>query len=369
MGWLLVASLMLIGCGDEHGPDDLGAAARLPFPQVTPHGSQSLANPLLVTITYSDELYPVVMQQFGDFLVASDWLLTVGKEYGVVGATHTARSWGVAAPPTLTAQKLISDLKSAAMSGALPKPTQTIDADAGFVGDEIIYLVYVPTQTLLGEEMCSAGFYGYHFPEKLDGVPFVIALVSNCSNSVDDMTAIASHEVIESATDPDSRGWYLDVPASDPWFGMNGAEVGDLCSGENHFVESTWALQRSWSNAAAKAGGSPCVPTPHGEVYYNIAPDPPMPLVVAGGKSATFTITGWAQAALPPWTVTSVVGQLADFDPMVDLPDYTTLGDGRSITVKLKVPPGTASGRQGTVQIYSSFSGGGHFWPLTVIAQ
>src|SRR5258706_7631209 len=58
------------------------------FPIVTRHTTGVFAAPELVTITYSDFAFRDQVAQFADFLVTSQWLDTVGAEYGVGHGVH-----------------------------------------------------------------------------------------------------------------------------------------------------------------------------------------------------------------------------------------------------------------------------------------
>jgi hypothetical protein len=97
-----------------------------------------------------------------------------------------------------------------------------------------------------------------------------------------EVTATVSHELVESATDP----YTFSNPAFSQtddnnaiWTIATGGELADMC--ENNAdanlipAGSTYAVQRSWSNAAAQAGQNPCVPAPSAPYFnsYPILPD------------------------------------------------------------------------------------------------
>lgn len=352
------------------GPADMtwATAPHLPFPQLAAHSGHLLERPQLVTLTYSDDPHTAQLAAFGNFLPGSQYFATVGGSWGITGATHESRSWGAKAPAATDENTLVAELKAAAMNGTVPMPSSSAD-DGGVTNKELLYLVYLPSKTSFTDKNGTAScqtWLGFHSFGKLNGVEFFYAILPDCTGNLDDRTSTAAHEIFEAATDPAGDGFYLDVDPSDPWFGMNGYENGDLCQDEPDVNEGGYMLQRIWSNQAAMAGASPCLPIPPGEQFFDVTVDPPMPVTVAAGKSATFKLTGWSQTMMNNWKLTSRPSFYTQFDPQASLP-ASTLNNGKVVTVTLHVPFSAASGQEGTVQIFSGTTG--HFWPLTIIAQ
>jgi hypothetical protein len=376
---LAALAIVLAGCNaammapDDGGlvGDDSGSAGdggfvtapHLPFPQVTLHTTPVLSSAQLVTITYMDMALRSKVEQFGDFVINSQWYATVGTEYGVGPATHLSKvELGTNAPGSTTDAMVVAFLKQQAMAGMIPAPSAT--------NNQLVYLMYFPPTTKIddgtGAILCQGGYAGYHSNDTLNGVPFVYAILPDCNGNLDDLTSTVAHELIESATDP-SDGWYLDVPKTNHWLGANGDEVGDLCQDDANVSESGWALQRSWSNAAALAGASPCVPIPDGEIFADITPTPTDVVTLPAGSSTTFTITGWTTGPTVDWKPAYSVGDSADFDPMAMI-QMGTINNGTSLTVTLSVPAGTAAGKVGSAQIYAGMTSG-NFWPVTVVVK
>src|SRR5262249_15222614 len=126
------------------------------------------------------------------------------------------------------------------------------------------------------------------------GPSFVFAVVAECPESaggfgLDGVTESLSHELIEASTDPFLATnpafawvWQDDLAWSffgDPAKGGGGhAEVTDLCAWEAGPEERAarlvddFAVERSWSNAAARQPQDPCVPAVD-EPYFGAAPD------------------------------------------------------------------------------------------------
>ena len=66
------------------------------------------------------------------------------------------------------------------------------------------------------------------------------------------VTTVASHELVETTTDPEV-GLANDLAAPLAWYDQAGGEIGDLCNGMQASVRmggETWAIQKQWSNSA-----------------------------------------------------------------------------------------------------------------------
>jgi hypothetical protein len=367
----LVLCLLLAGCNDmtmqgmDGGTDDAGGdlgfqtAPHLPFPQLTLHTTPVLANAQMVTVTYQDFTFKNQVEQWGDFVINSQWMETVGKEYGVGKPTHIKAPLAMNAPASITDANIIAFIKQQAMMGNLPAPSAT--------NNQLVYMMYFPSTTKIddgtGAILCVQGYSGYHYSDVLNGTDFYYAVLPACGNVLDDLTSTAAHELIEAATDP-SDGYYLDVDPTDHWSGLINQEVADLCQDLPNVTEGGFALQRSWSNAAAAAGGSPCVPVPQGEIFTNMTPDPPSVMTIPAGSTTTVTVTGWSTAPVDDWTLSYYPTDVSDFQPTV-LVGAAQINNGKSTTVMLGVPAGTPSGQMGAVQVYMGETSG-NFWPLTV---
>jgi hypothetical protein len=91
---------------------------------------------------------------------------------------------------------------------------------------------------------------------------------------------VISHELVEAATDPfpHSKPAYTAEDESDIiWTAVNrDGEVGDMCEFnlDAHFIPSgsTYMVQRTWSNVAAKKAQNPCVPYETSAPYFNSFP-------------------------------------------------------------------------------------------------
>jgi hypothetical protein len=289
----------------------------------------------------------------------------VGKEYGVTGGVHLKKvRLTTAAPTTITDTAIVALLKQLASAGTIPAPSAQ--------NAQLIYLVYFPSTTKIddgtGAILCGPdGYLGYHYADSLKGAgAFTYAVLPDCTGKLDDLTSTVSHEIIEAATDPED-GWFLDVAGTDHWSGENGQEVADLCQDDANVQEGGWALQRSWSNQAAMAGGCPCVPIPSGEVFNDVSVAPAAVPKITAGMPMTFTLTGWSTAPMTDWSLVYSVSDSADFEPMVQF-SSRMINNATQVTVTLTVPAGTARGQLGSIDVFSG-ADGGNFWPVTIISD
>ncbi len=346
----------------DSGPTVFTTAAHSPLPQMPKHTNKILPTPHLLTITYASYTYQQQVEDFGKFMVTSSWMTSVGKEFGVLSATQENRRFPGTAPPTINDAGIQSLIIAKIAASALPAPT---------VGGQNLYMVYFPATTVItdsgGAAMCGAnGSVGYHGAAKSAGIHFAYAVIADCGSGFPSITSTASHELIEAATDPwdaPNLGYFMDFNVPNLWYTDYGDETADMCQYEADTTEGMWTVQRSYSNVAAAAGGSPCVPAVAGEAYNNVSASPDtMPNVAAGG-SVVFTITGWSTLKTTPWKLVIGPGDQTDFDPKAVL-SGTTINNGETVTVTLKAPTTAKSGTIGSAYIFSGDAG--HSWPVAI---
>jgi hypothetical protein len=356
---------------------------KVPIPQM-PKGSGSALSQLeLVTVAFEgEEQYlafgspptptATVADEFGDFIVQSQWLQTVTAGYtpSPFPAKHLAK---ITLPAyTSSTWDLPTFIQQAISNGSLPNP--------GTSG--VLYQVYAPSAACAGQS-------SYHQAVPLTGGQVVLASQICGNYAFLPGAAGPSHEIIETITDPFSyigkTGYTFN--GISPW-ALEG-EVGDACESITATTESGWSLANVWSNKAAAAGGSPCVPIPAS--YANVSPSGPFPygssqfsasswntapMIVPAGGSVTIALTGWnSPATSTPWYIQAQVLPVnSQFTPTTSLgggvagPGGTVqISDGATVTLTLGVPAGTASGRIASLLVASQGQGG--TWPLQVQAK
>ena len=353
--------------GDDAGIDSEAidaafvTAPHSPMPQLAKHTGAMLKSPHLVSISYAGYKYQGQVDDLGAFMVTSNWLTSVGKEYGISAGTHEAVHLTGPAPASLTDAQVRQLIFDGVAAKTMPPTTAT---------DIPIYMLYLPGTTSetdgTGASACGNGFIGYHDAATQTGVDYVYAIVADSGTGLADVTSTAAHELIEALTDPYNSpkdGYYLDVANSDLWVAADGNEVADMCDFEPLTTEGSWSLERSYSNAAAKAGTSPCVPVPAGDVYFNVSATPATIQNVAAGKSFTFTLTGWSTAPMASWPIDVFPADTSDFDPAPVL-SAKSINNGETVTVTVTAPASATSGQLGGAFILSGNAA--HIWPVAI---
>jgi hypothetical protein len=358
LGLLLVA--VALGCGSsspgvtpgndaggsdhvapESGAPEVGAdvpvmpgypAAHPAMPQVVNSGGPVMTAPKFVIITFAGDPLASQIDAFADAVAASKtyWSGTTA-EYGVgpvASVTHLslhetpAASLSDADVQTWLAGK-IAGPDAGTLDGGGPWPQPDINT---------LYMVYYPSGTAIsqgGGASCS-DFFGYHDDFMLSGSTFVTySVVARCppfpmTSDIDSVASIASHELIEAATDPrvNDEPAYAQPDADHlAWAIPAGGELGDMCAGFGDVfykpADVPFLVQRSWSNKAAMAGHDPC--QPDGAMpYFNSAvvvtdtvtvSNPPSGtfmtkgINIAVGKTSTVELDLYSDAKSGPWTV------------------------------------------------------------------
>lgn len=277
---------------DATADADDGASGRYPafapeMPQIENHGGLVLDAARIVTVTWTADPNRATYEAFGDAIGGSDYWKAM-KEYGVGPATSGAHV-EITDPPqgTMSDTDLESFIK-----------THVEAAAGGWPGyaPENVYLVYVPEATTLtsqGADACQIED-GYHYEVGDATAPHIVyaVVVEKChggSDVVEYSTETASHELVESATDPHAAtdfGWAGFDPDHLAWevWQAQQDEVSDACEyyDDSNYLETApfaYVVQKLWSNESALAGHAPCVHAP-AVPYFNVSPQNLEPLDV-----------------------------------------------------------------------------------------
>ncbi len=355
------------------------AASHLPFPQLPFNGGSVINSPRVVTLSFPGYESGFPVSSYADWIVGSNWLKTVGADYGVGNGTHVADFVFPEAAPAQVTDSQIQDVLTAWIAdGGIPKPTENT-----------IYLIYYPVTTVVsatGGVGCES-FGGYHDQFELSSSSSVTyGVIATCKdqNGDPDYDASAittSHELIEAATDPDPNAL-----AGNPGYRFNDLslawtytfpEAADLCVGSNGTYDGSWMAQRIWSNSAARAGStSPCVPVPTGEIYSNASALPNATQFLPASNSAqvvTYQITAWSLAPASDWYF--MPGQImGNFSPTMTLTggssiatNVSQVNNGDALTLQVTIPPGTPSGSYAGIELISAASMTSYtLWPVGV---
>lgn len=256
--------------GDDAGAPDAGDAgyfARHPWPTVTRQGGPVLVSPRIVPIAFASDPFADDLDRFTASVGCTEFYRATVNEYGVGDAIASPLvRLDEASPSRITSDEierwLVRELTQ--KSPRLERPTK-----------DALYIIYYGSGTEVeqgpGVLSCQA-FGGYHTNVVLpDGTPIAYAVVPRCdgmgASTLDTTTSAASHEIVEAVTDPYNKenpayAYVDDAHAS--WMFVLGGEVSDLCAQRSDASYTPdgypYAVQRSWSNRAARRGEDPCVP-------------------------------------------------------------------------------------------------------------
>lgn len=317
------------GAGDdggtvEAGDDGGGSSYPAPhpaLPQAITAKGPVMKSPKVVAITFQGDSLQASIDTFvGQLVAATTYWSGATSEYGVGPLSASAPVHSTDTPPaTLADADVRTWLKQQIQGGAgFPQP----DANT-------VYALFYPQGTTVTTSFGATcqGFNGYHDDFALSAGNYVAyTVVPRCPPPVqgvtvlDELTAEASHEIIEVATDPlpTDKPAYNDVdPDHEGWAALAGGEIGDLCAGfPNAFYKPSGVddlVQRVWSNKAAAASHDPCEPQGTSP-YFNSAPVQTDKMVVNGilakgvqipiGQSKTVELDLFSDAPTSgPWKV------------------------------------------------------------------
>jgi len=339
---------------------------------VQSQGGTTFTHPQLVVITFSDDPNRAQIEAHASWLVTSNWLTTVGAEYGVGTGTVLANVRRTDAAPDATTTSDIEALLAAGIADhSLPHA-----ADGTF--RDVLYVIYYPEHThisdsSLGDSCVSYG--GYHSEVANGGTPFSYAVIPNCPNFEPPLSAFQfeqlamTHEVFEAATDarPASAPAYVLSPgllSFSPWL-LVGAELADFCalrvSEHSYVMEAGFYATRVWSNAAAASNDrDPCVPVPSAAPAYRaLSITPTDAQAVAAGGSVTFSIDAWTTSPMPAFRVfaqpASPTPPPGMFEPVLSL-DRMTMNNGDHATLTVSAPVGTPHNAYALIYVETAVS-------------
>ncbi len=370
-------------------PDDVlnptYPAPHAPMPKISYHGGRVLHNIQVVTITYAGDPLKERLETFGDTIVASPYWDAISGGYtdkdGPVGRGTSYGHVVLPAEPTVTSYidssqggaSSIQDLiKARVADGTFPPPTANS-----------LYAIYYPQSvviTLDGDKSCDR-FGAYHntvmvkHPTTGVDMPAPYAIMPRCGASEKRLTVSASHELTEATTDPDiglgTLSYYMDNQAWAPAGGENGDLCVDFLGNNDTTLESTYTVQRSWSDLAAAGGHDPCIPVPPSEIYFNAAPAAAQATVqLKVGETKTVTVDAFSDAPINDWTVSAVdYGRYTGSAAVLDFAwDKSTANNGshRQLKITLTSRPSQAYVPYAIVSKKGNIT---HLWPAMVNAR
>lgn len=352
----LACACTLAACGSDGptGPAGFTTAAHAAFPTLTNAGGHVLATTRVVAIVPANHDRTDSLFLFANAIPTSTWAREVGQPYGV-----TIQSARTVAGPAITADTLVlAQLQSYVAVAISSSPDLAPDG-------QTVYVVFLPRGVLpAGGPACD-----YHAPYDSGGNAIAIIAYCTGTESLASLTVAASHEIIESASDPALTAWYIAPNRYKPWLdtpwgfddGISsiGEENADLCLG-THYTEGGFTYTRVYSNAAAAHGGDPCVPSLD-VPYYNVSS--PSSWYTATNGVAHITLTGWSTAQIEDWLVGAYVDAAQPSAPTVTFDggstilaggkSYPAVNNGRTITLTVTFPAGAPEYDFAVIHVWS----------------
>lgn len=378
--WLTALIVVLASCAhspvagttpSEPTPGNVLIAQRLP--RVEYLGGPFLRHPRVVTITVAGDDAALVsrLERFGEAVTRSGWWREVTDGYCVrpgdcIGQGRPAHAAQLVEPlPDRVSDADVADLLAAA-------------AGAGTFGEldsDTILLFYLPDGVnfidAVSGRYCDDGPRALHSALDVNDTRIAYAVVPRCGDAAD-LTASASHEILEATTNPDParRGFAFRGGAASGAFTAAGVEPADVCGliapDGRVVVDGGFAVQRAWSNRAAALGHDPCVPAPEGP-YRALIPREPAIRLSTIDATATLALDATADRATPNWRIiavdlTATHGKPRCVEARLDQSTVDT-GDTVGLTVTLRHPPPRDVCTLGLV---SSRNGTDNIWPVTI---
>jgi hypothetical protein len=258
--------------------------------------------PKVVAITFDGDSLQGQIDTFVSQVASAAYWAGATAEYGVGALTAAAPQHLAETPAATLADSDVQAWLTGKINGGG-------DAGAAFPSPDgnTVYTIFYPATTVvtMGSATLCNDFQGYHGDYAISpGTYVTYAVVGRCpppvSNlaEIDEVTAEASHEIIEAATDPlplDQPAYLLPDADHLGWALVAGGEIGDLCAA---FPDSfynpqgiTNLVQRVWSNKAAAGSHDPCEPDGNSP-YFNSAAVLNDSLTVTGSPIGDFTTKG-----------------------------------------------------------------------------
>lgn len=342
------------------------------LPRVEYQGGPFLRNPRIVTVTFTDDDAGLVdrLERFGDTITRTSWWRDVVDSYCVTPEDCIGQ--GTPGPHVHLEEPLPAQVHDVEIAMLVTSQAQAGRFDV--LDRNTLLLVYLPANVALSEATagtyCDGGPRALHRALRLPAAIVPYAVIPRCGTEAD-LTATASHEIVEATTNPDPsrRGFSFTRSSESLGFTYSGVEPVDPCGlitmNANRTVQDGFTLQRAWSNRAAAAGHNPCVPAPD-RPYLALIPAAPT-VQLTPGTTITIPLTATADRPVPAWTVTAF--DLAEHHGrqrcVAATLDRSTVATGQTahltITARQPNPEGPC-----IVALLSTASTGSYLWPLAV---
>jgi hypothetical protein len=316
----------LEGAKNPHSDAAWTPAVPSDMPQVVGSGGPMLTTPVVQTITFSDYDLTSYVDDFAAKIGFTTYWHAAVSEYGIAPLT--------AAPPVHLGEAAPGYLEDAAVQSFL---AAHVGSDPAWMAptNQSLYMVFYPFSTTVSFQGLQTCFNvgAYHSSFVANGVTIPYVVVPECKQSdkttLQTVTSAMSHELAEAVTDPlplTTTMAYASVDLDHAFFQviLGGGEVADMCAQwPTSYVMTNgfpYMVQRTWSNAAAKAGHDPCQPITADAPFFNAVPrlldtvqiirrnsesTSTAGAKIAVGATSTVDVLLYSDQDVGPWTVTA----------------------------------------------------------------
>lgn len=345
------------------------------LPRVVYRGGPYLRRPRVVTVTFKGDDPTLVsrLEQFGEMITRTAWWREVTEGYCAHGKCIGEGRRG----------------RRARLEEVLPDKVRDVDVEAllareagagrlGALDSDTLLLIYLPAGVALSDAFfrryCSGGPRAFHRALRVGKLKIAFAVLPRCGGEAE-LTATASHEILEATTNPDpsARGFAFERTSANAGFTAAGAEPVDPCgliTMDHRTLEGGFVVQRAWSNRQASLGRDPCVPSPAERPYVALVPRQPTVRLTREGDSATITLDAATDRSVGAWAVSTfdLTGS-HDGRQCVEVSlDKSSVSTGQ--TANLTITLRKSKGSQLCVAGISSTLGEHSYtWPLAVITR
>jgi hypothetical protein len=348
-------------------------------PTLVNAGGPVLATPKVLPILLSNDPDAGELIKFFTELAASSAWAAQTSEYGVGKLT-------VLSPVTFSPTS--STINDQTLRGAIQASTYGATPAWGAGDPSTTYFFVFPSGTTIINQALKpscTNFDGYHSEVASGNVAMPYAVAVACDGfygkqvtALEQRTIAISRQLVNAVTNPKTvtkPAWFQSDLDDIIWSWVTGGEAGDMCLDfAPGFVtpsDMTHAIETGWSNAAAAAGGNPCVPANSAEPFFNA-----MPVLTDSVKLAGSFVTKGVQIPLHtsktipielysvgptsgPWTITAI-----DYETLIDVPtlltfsfDKTSGQNGDTVNLTITVN-GSDDGLKGEAFLLLSTLGG-----------
>ena len=347
------------------------------LPRIEDRGGPFLRHPRVVAITFEGDDVEVVsrLERFGKEITRTPWWRAATEGYCRNGGDCIGE--GQVGAHVRLEEALPDRVHAVDIAALLTRETKRGRFDP--LSPETLLLVYLPPGVTLFDAFvsryCGGRPRAFHRALRLGKTTIPYAVMPRCGSEAE-LTAAASHEIVEATTNPDParRGFAFVPSSSNLGFTAAGVEPVDPCgliTMDRHWTsESGFTVQRVWSNRAAAQGHDPCVPAIPETTYVALVPHQPTVRLQNLGESVQVAVqaasdrpvAGWGVSALDMWGTRD---QQRYVEVTLDR-SRVTAGETGTLTITLRKRPPHEICLVGLVSTLGETS---YVWPVAVACR